>query len=407
MYNVGLPSGKVLYQLQAERILRLQELVRAQFQAKIDRKEFDGKFTPRIMWYVMTSEATDELTEAYFRDHSYFGLKPEQVRFFEQGVLPCYDFEGKVIMESRSRLAMAPDGNGGLYKALHRNGILDHMETNGVKYLHVYGVDNILVRVADPAFVGYCVEKKADAANKVVEKTDPQEPVGVVCWCEEAAYVVEYSELPAKFAELRDEDGRLTFRAGNIANHFFTTQFLRRVSQECEQQLVHHVAKKKIPYFGTKDDVHSTITPTVPNGIKMEKFVFDVFQFAKNFFVYEVKRDVEFSPLKNASGQDSPVTCRRDLFNLHRKWLEANGAKISIDQGIKDEDSAVEVSTLLAYYPESLKSLVDGKQLRVPIYLKAEGEKCAKSTSSTSENGSSDNAEREILDTSEKDESRK
>lgn len=142
-------------------------------------------YHPKILSrYVMTSEATDELTEAYFKDHDYFGLEPTQVRFFEQGVLPCYDFEGKVIMETRSRMAMAPgkwqfqrfystpiivlsDGNGGLYKALHKNGILDDMEKRGIKYLHVYGVDNILVRVADPAFLGYCIEKNADCGNKV------------------------------------------------------------------------------------------------------------------------------------------------------------------------------------------------------------------------------------------------
>lgn len=406
MFNVGLPSGKVLYQLQAERILRLQEIVRTKYQQKVEQGEYQGKLEPKITWYIMTSEATDELTEAYFKDHSYFGLEPSQVRFFEQGVLPCYDFEGKIIMDSRSHLAMAPDGNGGLYKALHKNGILNDMEKRGVKYLHVYGVDNILVRVADPAFVGYCIEKNADCGNKVVEKTDPKEPVGVVCWHDGAAYVVEYSELPSNMAELRDDDGRLTFRAGNIANHFFTTAFLRRVSQECEHLLAHHSAKKKIPYYGPKDGgvENAVITPTVPNGIKMEKFVFDVFQFSsfcRNFFVYEVQRSVEFSPLKNASGQDSPATCRRDLFALHRKWLEANGATVVVEDGSKEDDAAVEVSTLLAYYPESLRHLVDGKQLQVPVYLKADVEKGGEGDSSELNGGSggtaSDNAEKELL----------
>jgi len=355
---------------------------------------------------VMTSEATDELTEAYFKDYSYFGLESSQIVFFEQGVLPCYTFEGKVIMESRSRLAMAPDGNGGLYKALLKNHILDDMDSRKVRYLHVYCVDNILVRMADPSFLGCCISNNADCGNKVVEKSNPTEPVGVVCWANGLAYVVEYSELPTEMAERRDADGRLTFRAGNIANHFFTSSFLRRVCEESESLLVHHVAKKKIPYFGSKDGGmdSTTITPTVPNGIKMEKFVFDVFQFAsfcRNFYVYEVPRNNEFSPLKNASGHDSAATCRQDLFNLHRKWLENAGGRVA---AVKDTEAVVEFSPLLSYSGENLESRVNGKEFRAPVYLKADFEK---GDELIVENGvkssNSDRAEREVLDNSDKD----
>lgn len=356
MYNVGLPSGKSLFQIQAERILKLEELA---------EKE-TGK-RGRIVWYIMTSEHTMHSTMDFFKEHDYFGLQKSDVVMFEQGNLPCYQFDGKIILDKKYRVATAPDGNGGIYRALRDKGILDDLDKRGIVHLHVHSVDNILIRVADPIFIGFCMTKRSDCGVKVVEKSSPTEPVGVVCKVDGLYQVVEYSEITLATAELRNADGKLTFSAGNICNHYFTTEFLKKIANEHESKLKLHIAKKKIPYVDNNGDRH---VPDKPNGIKIEKFVFDVFQFAENLTILEVDRTAEFSPLKNAdsAGKDCPKTAREDVFSLHRKYVKNAG-------GIINDDIDVEVSPLLSYAGEGLENEVRGKSFAAsPVLIAAANE---------------------------------
>ncbi len=266
--------------------------------------------------------------------------------------------EGQVILESPSRVAVAPDGNGGLYAALRQpltptdksRTVLTDLSSPKIQYVHGYCVDNCLVRVADPVFLGYCISKQADCAAKVVPKAYPTESVGVVAVRGDKFGVVEYSEISQEQAERRDpKNGELAFRAGNIANHFYTTAFLGQV-ESFEEELAFHIARKKIPHVDLTNG--QVIKPSKPNGMKLEMFVFDVFPFTKRFAVLEVVRNEEFSPLKNApgTGSDDPETSRRDLLNQHKRFLEAAGA--TVEDGVE-----IEVSPLVSYAGEGLDSI--------------------------------------------------
>lgn len=117
----------------------------------------------------MTSEFTKLATIKFFEDHNYFGLDSHNVVVFEQYTIPCLDLNGNLMLESNHHICKAPDGNGGLYAALinPKHDILRDMETRGVACVHVYCVDNILVKMADPVFVGFCIERGAECGAKV------------------------------------------------------------------------------------------------------------------------------------------------------------------------------------------------------------------------------------------------
>ncbi|KAG5834947.1 hypothetical protein ANANG_G00266940 [Anguilla anguilla] len=379
MYSVGLPSKKTLYQIQAERIRKVQELAAGKHGSKCT-----------VPWYIMTSEFTLDPTEKFFRENHHFGLDPGNVVMFEQRMVPAVGFDGKLLLEQKGKIAMAPDGNGGLYRALVDNQVLEDMEKRGVEYLHVYCVDNILVKMADPVFIGFCVRKGADCGAKVVEKAYPEEPVGVVCQVGGVYQVVEYSEVLPETAKLRGAAGELVYSAGNICNHFFTRDFLRSVTQHFQGELKQHVALKKVPFM---DEEGNLVKPSKPNGIKMEKYVFDVFQFSKKFVVFEVPREEEFSPLKNADGAalDTPTTARRSLLAQHYRWALAAGATFLDHQGAplppepcrtsQDEDPPVvcEISPLVSYFGEGLEQLLKDKAITCPFILdEVEAEKLLK-----------------------------
>lgn len=352
-YDVNLPSHKSLFQLQAERISRLQTLASSSSSSAVI-----------IPWYIMTSGPTRKPTEEFFEKNKYFGLDKSNVIFFEQGVLPCLTTDGKIILETPSKVAVAPDGNGGIYKALVKGGILDDLKKRGIEHIHTYCVDNCLVKVADPVFVGWAAERQVDIGTKVVRKRNATESVGLIVSKNGAPAVIEYSEISKELASQPDPSNPeiLRFRAANIVNHYYSAKYLLTIPDWPSSNLPYHVAHKKIPYVDLTTGIIDP-KPTKPNGIKLEQFVFDVFPSLKltssgtnnshgaQFAMMEVKRENEFSPLKNAPGskEDSPETSRLDLLTQSKQWLIDAGAQFP------NPETVIEVSPLTSYAGEGLE----------------------------------------------------
>jgi UDP-N-acetylglucosamine/UDP-N-acetylgalactosamine diphosphorylase len=282
----------------------------------------ERRYGVHVPLYIMTSESNDGATREFFARQKYFGLSPRRVMFFVQGMWPSLLPNGRIILDRPDHIFMSPDGHGGILAALRVNGMLDDMRARGLQTLFFFQVDNPLVEIADPAFIGLHCRRKADMSVKVCAKRDPNEGLGVVALRDGRNAVVEYTELTTEQKEATTPDGRLKFLFGSVAIHVFSLDFL---CQEARAQLPIHVAHKKVPVL---DDKGRLVKPDHPNAYKFEKFIFDVVPDAKTVANVAFAREDEFSPVKNATGVDSPGMARRDMMRKFARWLEACGVRV-------------------------------------------------------------------------------
>lgn len=333
IYPISPIRNKPLFQLFAEYILNCQK-----------------RYHPGIRWYIMTSDTNHEATVKFFQDNLFFGLKADEVIFFQQGMMPAFSKDGKILLDMKGALSLSPDGHGGSLRAMRKSGALADMEKHGIEYISYFQVDNPLVRCLDPLFIGLHIMSGSEMSSKSLAKADDLEKVGNFVVGDGKLMVIEYSDLPESLARAKNSDGSRKFDAGSIAIHILSREFVERIT-EGDLKLPYHRAVKKVPYI---DAMGQLVKPTEPNAIKLEQFVFDAIPLAKNSIVLQTKREEEFSPVKNAEGVDSAVTCRRDLVARAARWLEKAGIDLERDaQG--QPKGIVEVSPLRAIFPKDLQ----------------------------------------------------
>lgn len=307
-FPVGPVTERTLFQIHAAKVAAIR-----------------ARYGCALPFSVMTSPATDDATREIFEREKYFGLSPDSVRFFVQGTLPAVDRgTGEILLDRADRLSLSPDGHGGLLRALRKEGVLDELVAAGVATLITFQVDNPLLRLADPLYVGHHTQSGSEMSSLVVRKSGPAERMGVLAKRSGATQLVEYSDLPDELAELRDPHGDLVFWAGNIAVHCLEISFIDRLTSG-GVELPYHQAVKRVPYL---DDAGARIDPGEANAVKFESFIFDALPMAERTTTLEVAREEQFSPIKNAAGDDSPATCRRDLTRLAARWLEDAGTVV-------------------------------------------------------------------------------
>ena len=243
-----------------------------------------------VPFLIMTSDRNHDKTVRFMEDHDYFGYDPDLVTFFRQDMAPAADYQGKIYMESMDSMSLSPNGNGGWFSSLQRAGILDRLKEAGVRWLNVFGVDNVLQRIADPCFIGAVIDR---------------EKVGVLCCQDGHPAIIEYYEMTDELLDAADEKGSLLYSYGVILNYLFR---IRDLEKTLEEAFPVHVVEKKIAYMGPEGE---TVTPAEPNGYKFELLMIDQIRSLPTCLPYEVDREREFAPIKNKTGRDSVESARR------------------------------------------------------------------------------------------------
>ncbi|WP_022754117.1 UTP--glucose-1-phosphate uridylyltransferase [Butyrivibrio fibrisolvens] len=263
-----------------------------------------------IHLFIMTSEKNHEATVKFLTEKKFFGYPEDKVTFFKQDMAPASDYEGKVYMEGKDRISTSPNGNAGWFSSIIRAGLLDVIHAEGIEWIDVFAVDNVLQRICDPCFVGATVKRGVSVGAKVVKKNAPDEKVGVMCLEDGKPSIVEYYELSQEMMDAKDENGDPAYNFGVILNYLFNEKALEEIASK---ELPLHVVEKKIPHI---DENAQLVKPEKPNGCKFEQLVLDMIHMLDSCLPYEVVREKEFAPIKNATGVDS-VESARELCKLN------------------------------------------------------------------------------------------
>lgn len=347
-FPIGPVSGKSLFQLFAEKI-----------------KAAMKKYEVEIPWVIMTSHTTHEPTQAFFQSHQFFNLNPETCYFVQQAMLPALDEQGNLMLDAKGHLFTNPNGHGGMYSALYSGGVLSELEARGIEVLSYFQVDNPLIRIVDPLFVGYHVQQHSEMSSKMVRKAYPEEKVGVFGSIRNEVKVIEYNHMSEEEMLLRNSDGHLQYDAANVAIHLINLDFVRIVMEK-KLRFPCHLAHKIIPFLA---DSGEWIKPKKPNGYKFESFVFDALPHAKNAAVMEVDRKEEFSPVKNKTGKDSPETAKKAMTAYFGSWLESAGYTLPKKES-GEVAIPIEIGPLYADTKEDfLEKIPDRLSFQDSIYL--------------------------------------
>ena len=259
-----------------------------------------------IHLFVMTSDKNNDATIKFLTEHEFFGYNKDYVHFFKQEMAAATDYNGKIYLEEKGKLSTSPNGNGGWFISLQKNGLLDLVHEQGIEWINVFAVDNVLQRIADPCFIGATIQKKCVVGSKVVRKAAPDEKVGAMCLEDGRPSIVEYYDMTQELMDAKNEKGEPAYNFGVILNYLFYVPDLEKMMAT----LPLHIVEKKIPYL---DEEGNLVKPEAPNGYKFESLVLDMIHQLDSCLPFEVVREREFAPIKNKTGIDSVESARELL----------------------------------------------------------------------------------------------
>jgi len=308
------------------------------------------KYNTTCPWYIMTSPLNHAETINIFRSNDYYGLGTKNIFIFQQGTLPNFGFDGKILLADKANIACSPDGHGGSLKALHKSGALEDMKKRGIELISYFQVDNPLVNLFDPLFIGLHTLDEAEMSSKALIKNCPKEKIGNFCLVDGRVTVIEYSDLPDELAEKQNSDGSLLFQLGSIAIHIINRTFVEKLNAK-GFSLPLHKAVKEIPHI---DQDGNPVESNRSNGIKLESFIFDALPLASESVILQTIRSQEFAPTKNAAGADSVETTREMMVARAADWLRSAGVTIPQKKD-GSPDCLLEIAPSFALYKEDVR----------------------------------------------------
>ncbi|MBF0978593.1 MAG: UDPGP type 1 family protein [Clostridiales bacterium] len=295
-FDLGLESHKSIFEILCDTL-----------------KSENERYGVSVPWYIMTSDENNSETVEFFEKHNYFGYNKGDIFFFTQSKLPMVDTNGKCLIDEKGNIKEAADGHGGIFKSILKSGALYDMQSRGIEWVFIGGVDNVLVKPVDPVLIGLSIKDNVDAAGKSIIKANPHEKVGIFCKRNGRPSVIEYSEISDELAEEILENGELKYAESHILCNLFSLNAINKIASI---DLPYHVAFKKAKYIDCDGNL---IVSEKPNAYKFESFIFDAFEKLDDLVVLRVKRENEFAPVKNAEGEDSPETARKLYIEFHNK----------------------------------------------------------------------------------------
>lgn len=274
-------------------------------------KKENKRYNTEILWYIMTSKENNEQTVNFFKENKYFEYPKDKIKIFTQNELPLIGIDGEFLLDEEGKIKFASDGNGSIYKSMKQKGIIRDMKQNGVKWVYISSVDNILLKMVEPILLGLTIKQNNQIGSKTIVKRNAKEKVGVFCSKNGRPSVIEYTEIPKDMLELKNKEGELIYSESHIMCNLFSIEAIEKISKE---NLPYHIAFKKQEYYKNG----KLVKPEKENAYKFETFIFDSFSMFNNITLLRGKREEDFAPVKNKTGSDSPITAI-ELYNNYFK----------------------------------------------------------------------------------------
>lgn len=255
------------------------------FEIMIDKlKDINKKYNVYLKIFIMTSKSNNDSTIEYFEEHNYFNYPKDKIMFFTQNELCILDEEGNLVLENKYTIKKESNGNGDIFKSFKDNSLNCYLDD--IEWISVFGIDNIILDIIDPLFIGLSIYNNTLIASKSISK-----PITDKDW---VFARVDNKPTIIKPTFLSDEmKNSSNYNQTNILSHLFNKNAFIKLE---EVILPYHRVYRKNRFLDKHGNI---INPDKPNSFKFEKLIFDAFYHFDDMTLLEVEKADEFSPIKD------------------------------------------------------------------------------------------------------------